>query len=70
MNRLAHALAGRPAARIVSSHWLPIPSTPNGVTMIASVRNALSAAAGRLQIVRKFRPEFVIFSEILLDNPQ
>ena len=28
------------------------------------------ACSGRPQIVRKFRPEFVIFSEILLDNPQ
>ena len=40
------------------------------VTIMNRLAHALSAATGCPQIVRKIHPEFVIFSEILLDNPQ
>ena len=46
-----------------------LPGKPSYTQWCNDDRSAC-ACIGRPQIVRKFHPEFVIFSEILLDNPQ
>ena len=45
-------------------------AVPSGVTTTTRVRNAFATRLAGPQIVRKNHPEFVIFSEILLDNLQ